>query len=193
VNHEERRSHAELWQHRLQDSIDRSRRELHDRGVDAQAESELRAHLETCDQCRDEYASLSALHARLATQFAGMPGVGADFSARLFARIDADEDSRRAAAKQRAEREFRRRARAVELNWRELWQRHAGSLIAALAVISALIAALGATWQSLKGQALEVFAFLPWSGNVLALPLTIVAASASIAAISLWWLQTRPR
>jgi len=192
VNHEARKQHLSDWRERLQDAIDR----LDERRSDfkppvSKAEGELRAHLDDCDLCRKEYARLAALHARLKEEFANVPPLHADFSARIFARIDAQEQTRRTAAKQRAEQEFRRRVRAVTLDWRDLWQQHTGNLVAALAVIVALAATFGSAWESVRERLLVALDVVQGAHSVVALPVLLVAASGGVAALALWWLAPK--
>jgi hypothetical protein len=174
VSVEHSKEHSAEWQDRLQDAID----------ADAHTQTEVQAHLESCAQCRREFAKLTALHAQLQSEFAAAPALSDDFSARVFARIDEYEQSRRDAAKQRAEQEFQRRMRAFHLDWRELWQRHTGNLVAALAVIVALVTASSPMLETLNDRVHNVFAALPEPVGRIALPI-LLAAAASIAMLLL--------
>ena len=177
--------HLAEWQDRLQEAIDCA--------LDDAALTELRKHLDACALCNAEHEKLVALDARLKSEFAVAPTLSVDFSKQLFARIDEHEQARRAAAKQRAEQEFRSRMRAWQFDWREFWQRHIGNIVAAITVIAALIAGLNSTFESARERLISTFDALPWSSSVFALPAIVVAASASLATLALWWLRAKER
>jgi hypothetical protein len=173
--------HLAEWQDRLQDAID------------GDASEELRAHLSVCAICHNQHAKLLALHTQLKTEFANVPALGADFSARVFAKIDSQEQARRVASKQRAEQEFRERMRAFQLDWREILRKHFGNIVAALTVLIALVAGLNSLWTSAREQLHSSIASLPFASNPFALPIAVVIGTASIAAAALWWLRTKAR
>ncbi|HYM36639.1 MAG TPA: hypothetical protein VET48_14665 [Steroidobacteraceae bacterium] len=173
--------HLIQWQDRIQDAIE------------GNADAELRAHLQTCEICRNHHAKLRSLHAQLATKFANAPSLGADFSASVFAQIDSHEQARRAAAKQRAEQEFQKRVGAFRLDWREIFQRHFGNVVATLTVLVALLAGMSSLWQTARDQLHDSIASLPFASNAFALPIVIVVGTATIATAMLWWLRTKTR
>jgi hypothetical protein len=177
-------AHLAEWQDRLHDAIDNA--------LDATAQDELRTHVEGCSLCREEQARLAALHSRLKLEFGSTPALRADFAVGVLARIDEQEQARRAAAKQRAEYEFNNRLHAFDLDWRELWQRHFGSIVAAVAALAAIFAAMGSTWESTRQQLTDGLHLPPWLLHEPAIaPVALTLAAVSIAAATLWWLRTK--
>lgn len=176
------------WHDRMQDAIDDATGPLEAMSLS----DELRAHVDGCEPCRSELAKLSAMHERLSREFSTAPELSEGFSARVFARIDSQEEER-LAAKLHAEREFRRRADAFDLDWRGFFQRHLGSIVATLTVFGAVIAAMSSRLSGVKGWFGTALGNAPWISGFIALPLAIAAISASAAGITIWWLQSRTR
>ncbi len=179
--------HGALWHDRLQDALDAAVAPLDG------ARIEVRAHLDTCKLCRNEFAKLTAIDAQLRKQFAAAPTLSTDFSTRLFARIDDNELAQRAAAGVRAEQAFRIRVRALKLDWRALWQRHFGSIVAALVAFGAIASNMGPLWKSARERLAVTLNVMPWGSNAATLPIVVAAVSASIAAVTLWWLRAKER
>jgi anti-sigma factor RsiW len=175
--------HSEHWQVRFQDAIDGA--------LDLQTQTELNAQLQSCTSCRDEFAKLQTLHARLTTEFKLTPMLGNSFDATIMGRIDEQEHAKLAAAKQRAEQQFRERMRAFGWSWREISQRYFGSMIAAIAVFIAVAAALGSIWESLRERLAEAITSVPVLQGMGSTTLTIFIAALSVSAASLWLLRTK--
>jgi predicted anti-sigma-YlaC factor YlaD len=178
-------THLSQWQDHLQDSLDGA--------LVAAEQAKLDEHLSTCAECRAEQTKLLALHALFERQLGNAPTLSADFSARVLASVDEQEQARRAAAKVRAERDFQKRRQAFELDWRSLWQRHMGSIVAGTTTIAAVAAMLGATWSSLRGQFLSAFPTLASLQSEMPTTVLILAASIAVSATSFWVLRSKGR
>jgi anti-sigma factor RsiW len=178
-------THSAQWHDRLQDLIDGT--------LEDKERVEVQTHLHTCESCRIVHTKLLAMHSFLKKQLGTAPMPGADFSARVFASIDEAEQVRRAAARVQAEREFQKRVTAFELDWRSLWQRHMGSIIAGVTTVAAVSAMLGASWASLRGQLLSTFPSLVGLQSSMSTTATALAASVAVSAAALLYLRSKTR
>jgi anti-sigma factor RsiW len=101
--------HQLEWNDRLQDWLDGD--------LSAADEAALQAHMTDCALCRARADELRELDFNLS---AAAPRLALDdaFDARLFAQIDAIDDSKRAAARQRMEQELQQNLQALARGWR---------------------------------------------------------------------------
>jgi anti-sigma factor RsiW len=97
------------WDDSLQDWLDG---ELND--ADRAA---FEAHLAGCAACQQSVVDLEALEAALTTA-APPVELGESFDQKLFAQIDAIDESQRAAARQRLEQEWQEQLESLRRNWR---------------------------------------------------------------------------
>jgi anti-sigma factor RsiW len=97
------------WNDRLQDWLDGD--------LSATDEAALQAHMADCVLCRARAEELRELDFNLST---AAPRLALDtaFDARLFAQIDAIDDSKRAEARQRLEQELQQNLQALARGWR---------------------------------------------------------------------------
>jgi anti-sigma factor RsiW len=126
------RDHHLEWNDRLQDGLDGD--------LSAADEAALQAHMADCALCRARADELRELDFNLTT---AAPRLALDdaFDARLFAQIDAIDDSKRAAARQRMEQELQQNLRALARGWRR------SLLVIAGGAIAGVVIALGlASW-----------------------------------------------
>jgi anti-sigma factor RsiW len=178
-------SHLEQWVDRLQDSIDGT--------LDASEQATVSEHLKSCIECSREHAQLMLMDKELKRAFATVPALSPDFSSNVFASIEAADNSRKTVAKQRAELEFQARMRAFGLDWNEIWQRHMGSIVAAVSVIGGLIAALGTVWNGVSTTLIDKFPAIAMLGDSAATGMSIAAIPITLSAAALWILRTRTR
>lgn len=101
--------HDELWSDRLLDRVEGD--------LNAADAARFDAHRAGCAICRQQLHDLAQLDVSLR---AALPPIALDesFDRRLFARIDAVDDSQRVAARQRAERDFRQNLQSLALGWK---------------------------------------------------------------------------
>lgn len=101
--------HALEWNDRLQDWLDG---DLADAHVAA-----FTAHLADCPRCQQQLADFEQLENTLQAQ---SPRLSLDeaFDARLFAQIDAIDETQRAAARQKIEQELQNNLRELTRSWR---------------------------------------------------------------------------
>jgi anti-sigma factor RsiW len=126
------RDHHLEWNDRLQDWLDGD--------LSAADEAALQAHMADCTLCRARADELRELDFNLAR---AAPRLALDnaFDARLFAQIDAIDDSQRAAARQRMEQELQQNLQALARGWRR------SLLVIVGGAIAGVVMALGlATW-----------------------------------------------
>jgi len=102
-------THLSEWNDRLQDWLDGD--------LSAADEAALQAHMTDCAMCRARADELRELDFNLASA-APRLSLDAAFDARLFARIDAIDDSKRAEARQRLEQELQQNLQALASGWR---------------------------------------------------------------------------
>lgn len=117
------------WNDRLQDWLDGDI-EAGDAGV-------FEAHLGACSICQERVARMQALETALMAA-TPRPVLDAGFDARLFAMIDAVDESQRAAARQRAERELEQNLKALSRSWRRAVTFMIAGVIGGVAVALAL-------------------------------------------------------
>jgi anti-sigma factor RsiW len=103
------RDHLLAWNDRLQDWLDGD--------LDAADAATLQAHMTGCAMCRARAEELRELDRSL---FGAAPRLALDdaFDAKLFAQIDAIDDSQRAEARRRIERELQQDLQALARGWR---------------------------------------------------------------------------
>lgn len=126
------RDHHLEWNDRLQEWLDGD--------LSAADEAALQAHMAGCALCRARADELRELDFSLSTA-APRLALDAAFDARLFAQIDAIDDSKRAEARQRMERELQQNLQALARGWRR------SLLVIAAGAIAGVAMALGlASW-----------------------------------------------
>ena len=103
------REHQLAWNDRLQDWLDGD--------LDAADAAALQAHMADCALCRARAAELQELDGKLRS---AAPRLALDdaFDAKIFAQIDAIDDSQRAAARHRLEQELQQNLQTLARGWR---------------------------------------------------------------------------
>jgi anti-sigma factor RsiW len=121
--------HELEWNDRLQDWLDGD--------LNAADEAALQAHLADCAMCRARADELQALDESL--QIAS-PRLALDdtFDAKLFAQIEAIDDSKRAAQRQHLEQELQQNLQALKRGWRRALLFVVPGVIAGVALAFAL-------------------------------------------------------
>lgn len=101
--------HDELWSDRLLDWVEGD--------LNAADAARFEAHRAGCTICQQQLHDLARLDVSLR---AALPPLTLEesFDQRLFARIDALDDSQRVAARQRAEREFQQNLQSLARGWK---------------------------------------------------------------------------
>jgi anti-sigma factor RsiW len=101
--------HELAWNDRLQDWLDGD--------LDAADTVALQAHISDCALCRARAEELQALDRSLRS---AAPRLALDetFDAKIFAQIEAIDDTKRAAARQRIEQELQQNLQALARGWR---------------------------------------------------------------------------
>jgi anti-sigma factor RsiW len=97
------------WNDRLQDWLDGD--------LDAADAATLQAHMADCAECRARAAELQSLDRNL-RGVAPRLALDAAFDAKIFAQLDAIDDSKRAEARQRIEQELQQNLQALARGWR---------------------------------------------------------------------------
>ena len=101
--------HQLEWNDRLQDWLDGD--------IDGTDSAAVESHLADCGICQQQLAAFEALDKELFSA-APAPGLSAGFDQRLFAQIDAIDETQRVAARRRAEEELQENLRALSRGWR---------------------------------------------------------------------------
>src|SRR4051794_26988823 len=96
------------WNDRLQDWLD---------GDSSENSAEFEHHLRTCEICQQQLERLEALESSLMSELP-RPRLDASFDARLFGQIERLDETRRAAARERAEAERQQSLDALARSWR---------------------------------------------------------------------------
>jgi anti-sigma factor RsiW len=123
--------HSEEWDGRLQDWLD---------GELNTAESAVfEAHLAGCGTCQQTVEALERLDEALVVATPPME-LNADFDQRLFAQIDAIDDSKRAEARRRLEQEWQQQMSALSRNWKRTLAFVIPGVIAGIALAFAVMA-----------------------------------------------------
>lgn len=122
-------SHQLEWNDRLQDWLD---------GECAAAEAtEVQAHLAECSECRAYLQQLQSLDGALHESLSA-PALNAAYDARLFAQIEAIDESGREEARRQAEADLERSLKALSGSWRRALLLVVPGIIAGLAMAFAL-------------------------------------------------------
>jgi anti-sigma factor RsiW len=123
--------HQLAWNDRLQDWLDGD--------LSAADTAKLQAHMADCAMCRERAAELQELDRELSS---AAPRLALDdsFDAKLFAQIDAIDDSQRAEARSRIEQELQQNLQALARGWRR------ALLFVIPGVIAGVALALGLAW-----------------------------------------------
>lgn len=97
------------WGERLQDWLDGD--------LAPEEQAQLEAHLDTCAECQSQLEALKAVDEALV---AAAPRLKLDesFDARLFAEISSDDEARRAAARERVQKELEAGLTSLARDWR---------------------------------------------------------------------------
>jgi anti-sigma factor RsiW len=121
--------HELAWNDRLQDWLDGD--------LNAADEAALQAHLADCAMCRARADELHALDSSLRS---ASPRLALDdaFDAKVFAQIEAIDDSQRAAQRQRIEQELQQSLQALKRGWRRALLFIVPGVIAGVALTFAL-------------------------------------------------------
>ena len=127
------------WNDRLQDWLDGDASDADEVAVER--------HLGECAICQARLAALEALDAKLT---AALPQTALDgsFDARIFAQIDAIDESQRAVARQRIEQELQDNLRRLSRGWRRALAFVVGGAAGSMALsftLSAWLAEIGIT------------------------------------------------
>jgi anti-sigma factor RsiW len=102
-------AHSPEWDDRLQDWLDGE--------LDAAASAAFQAHLHGCADCQQAVEALERLDTAL-VQASPPLALNSAFDDRLFAQIDAIDDSKRVEARRRLELELQQQLQALSRNWR---------------------------------------------------------------------------
>lgn len=123
--------HQLAWNDRLQDWLDGD--------LSAADTAKLQAHMAGCAMCRARADELRELDSKLRS---AAPRLALDdaFDAKLFAQIDAIDDSQRAEARRRVEQELQQNLQALARDWRR------ALLFVVPGVIAGVALALGLAW-----------------------------------------------
>lgn len=123
--------HQLAWNDRLQDWLDGD--------LSAADTAALQAHIADCAMCRARADELQALDSKLRSS---APRLALDdaFDAKIFAQIDAIDDSQRAETRRRLEQELQQNLHALARGWRR------GLLFVIPGVIGGIALALGLAW-----------------------------------------------
>lgn len=122
-------THSQEWHDRLQDWLDA---ELNSADTAA-----FEAHLESCAECQQNVEDLEQLDAALAESSPPLQ-LNAAFDARLFAQIEAIDDSKRIEARRRIEQEWQQQMQALTRNWRRTLAFVIPGLVAGIALAFAV-------------------------------------------------------
>lgn len=123
--------HSEEWDGRLQDWLD---------GELNTAESAVfEAHLAGCGECQQTVEALEKLDAGLVAATPPME-LNAAFDQRLFEQIEAIDDSKRAEARRRLEREWQEQMHVLSRNWKRTLAFVIPGVIAGIALAFAVMA-----------------------------------------------------
>jgi anti-sigma factor RsiW len=123
------RDHELAWNDRLQDWLDGD--------LDSADAAALQAHMADCAMCRARAEELQALDRSLRS---AAPQLTLDdaFDAKLFAQIEAIDDSKRAEARKRIEQELQQNLQALKRGWRRALLFIVPGVIAGVALAFAL-------------------------------------------------------
>jgi anti-sigma factor RsiW len=119
------------WDERLQDWLDGE--------LEGDAAAAFEAHLRDCTRCQHNLARLEELDAALSEATPPMH-LGSDFDAKLFARIDAIDESQRLEARRRLEQEWQQQMQSLARNWRRTLAFVIPGIIGGIALAMALMA-----------------------------------------------------
>jgi anti-sigma factor RsiW len=135
------------WNDRLQDWLDGD--------VDAAESALVERHLANCAICQQRLADFEQLDAAL---HEAAPRIALDdaFDRRIFAQIEAVDETRRAQARERANQELQQNLRALSRGWRRTLAFIVPGIVAGVAIAFAL-----ASWFDDAGLTQEVIAHAP--------------------------------
>lgn len=169
--------HDRLWNDRLQDWLDG------DAGASEGAEFE--AHLAQCERCQNQLADFESLDKALRT---AAPPVMLDkaFDARLFASIDALDDSARIRTRERMEAELQANLEALSRGWRRSLALIIPGIIAGIAVALAIVGWFDSSGVSHQLAAEGAQEFGRQTGNYLQMLMTALIGAAVGGAIASW-------
>lgn len=129
-------SHSEEWDARLQDWLD---------GELNTAESAVfEAHLAGCGECQQTFEALQKLDEALVEASPPME-LNQQFDQRLFAQIEAFDETKRIEARRRLEQEWQQQMQALSRNWRRTLAFVIPGVIAGIAFAFAVLAWLDST------------------------------------------------
>ena len=123
--------HSEEWDHRLQDWLDGE--------LNTADASVFEAHLAGCGTCQQAVEALEKLDAELVAATPPLQ-LNRDFDQRLFAQIDAIDESKRTEARRRLEQEWQQQMHALSRNWKRTLAFVIPGVIAGIAMAFAVMA-----------------------------------------------------
>jgi anti-sigma factor RsiW len=170
------REHHLEWNDRLQDWLDGD--------LDAADATALQAHVADCALCRARMAELKQLDLELRSA-TPRPALDESFDARIFAQLDAMDDSKRAEARQRIEQELQQDLQALARGWRRALLFVLPGIVAGIALafgLSEWLDAAGYT-RTLVQSAAE---FGPGTADLIRLSVTTLLGASLGAAIAGW-------
>ena len=129
ANPSDAREHELAWNDRLQDWLDGD--------LDAAGEAALQAHMADCAMCRARADELQTLDRSLRVA-APRLALDAAFDAKIFAQMEAIDDSKRAEARKRIEQELQQNLQALKRGWRRALLFIVPGVIAGVALAFAL-------------------------------------------------------
>jgi anti-sigma factor RsiW len=171
------REHHLEWNDRLQDWLDGD--------LDAADTTSLQAHVADCALCRMRVEELKQLDLGLRN---ATPRLVLDesFDARIFAQLDAIDESKRAEARRRVEQELQQGLSALTRGWRRALLFVLPGIVAGIAMafgLSAWLEAAGYTHTLVVQSAAE---FGPGASDLVRLSLTTLLGAGLGAAIAGW-------
>lgn len=174
--------HALEWNDRLQDWLDGD--------LENTEAAVLVAHLAECTQCQQRLADFEHLENVLQAQ---APRLSLDeaFDARLFAQIDAIDETQRAAARQKVEQELQNNLRELTRSWRRTLAFIVPGIIGGIALAFALMGyfdASGLTGKVVAEGTSELGSQLGSQGATLIHAVFIAVTGATIGGVMAGWL-----
>lgn len=168
--------HQLEWNDRLQDWLDGD--------IDGTDSAAVESHLADCGICQQQLAAFEALDKELFSA-APAPGLSAGFDQRLFAQIDAIDETQRAAARRRAEEELQENLRALSRGWRRTLAFIVPGVVGGIALALTLASYLDSS--GVAGQIAAEGAQLGGNANLIQ-TLVIAAMGAGIGGLMAGWM-----
>lgn len=170
--------HQQEWNDRLQDWLDGD--------LSKSDEPVFAAHLADCSLCQQRLADFEQLENAMQAQ-APRLSLDAAFDARLFAQIDAIDETQRAAARQKIEQELQQNLRALTRSWRRTLAFLVPGIIGGMALAFALMGYFDASGLTEKVVAEGASELGSQSANLIH-AVFIAITGASIGGVMAGWL-----